>query len=160
MQQMAGEIALGAGATVVLVTGSGLSGFGSAPALAHAATPPVAIAEVSTDGSAPAWLGGASPRVDSVHDWARRTGSPESPATTVALMLPASTDLLATPTPSTDTPLPLPAPSRPSLGDASRQLSKTLPATPSTAVLSSTLAGVAAPSVPVSGNSALPLLSK
>jgi hypothetical protein len=78
----------------------------------------------------------------------------------VALMLPTSTDLLATPAPPTDTPLPLPAPSRPSLGDASRQLSKTLPATPSTAVLSSTLAGVAAPSVPVAGNSALPLLSK
>lgn len=39
--QLAGEVALGAGATVMLVTGSGLGGFGSAPTIVHAQTPPV-----------------------------------------------------------------------------------------------------------------------
>lgn len=52
--QLAGEVALGAGATVVLVTGSGLGGFGSAPTIVHAQnTPQTAFP------AAPALAGGA-----------------------------------------------------------------------------------------------------
>lgn len=51
---LAGEVALGAGATVVLVTGSGLGGFGSAPTIVHAQTLPQAAFGAPAGGTAPA----------------------------------------------------------------------------------------------------------
>jgi hypothetical protein len=55
---LAGEVALGAGATVVLVTGSGMGGFGSAPTIVHAENMPQAAFP-----AAPSL--GAAPGVDS-----------------------------------------------------------------------------------------------
>jgi len=58
--QFAGEVALGAGATVVLVTGSGLGGFGSAPTIVHAQTPQAAFPAAPAVGAAPALDAGGS----------------------------------------------------------------------------------------------------
>ncbi len=52
-QQVAGELALGAGATVMLVTGSGMGGLSSAVATAQAAAPPSLMAPAGIGGSVP-----------------------------------------------------------------------------------------------------------
>jgi len=163
IQEMAGEIALGAGATVVLVTGSGLGGFGSAPAIAHAAAPPAMVADAVTDASGPSSsLTAPAPRIDSARDWARHTSDSGSQVPVVPVIVAGDGDLLAaTPSTPSDTPLPVPTPSRPSLGDPGRQLNKALPAAPSTTAVTSTVSPtLPAVTIPQAGNVALPLLSK
>ena len=115
-QALAGEIALGAGATVVLVTGSGLGGFGSAPTIAQAAAPPAAIAQDVSFPAAPTATAGA------VRDWGR-PGSRGSHDDTTA-PLPAAIALVAATlvadTPDAGNPS-LPAtPAPPSLPDPTR----------------------------------------
>jgi len=69
-QALAGEIALGAGATVVLVTGSGLGGFGSAPTIAQAAAP----SSVAAPGASVPDVQMTNATPGAVRDWGR-TGS-------------------------------------------------------------------------------------
>jgi RNA polymerase sigma-70 factor (ECF subfamily) len=161
IQEMAGEIALGAGATVVLVTGSGMGGFGSAPAIAHAATPQIIVADAETGVSAPSSLTATAPRIDSARDWSRYPTSPDKGSPTVVpVVVPGDSDLLATaPSTPSDTPLPVPTPSRPSLGDASRQLSKAVSA-PSTALVATTVGTLPAVTVSQASSAALHLLSR
>ncbi|HXA28287.1 MAG TPA: sigma-70 family RNA polymerase sigma factor [Candidatus Angelobacter sp.] len=158
-QQLAGEIALGAGATVVLVTGSGLGGFGGASTIAHAATAPAALALVAPAAAAPSALV-ATPRVDAVHDWSH--GSPQAPQPSVVAMPPAATtavDLVPSAPDPSQTQLPFNPPPQPSLRDAGHKVQKTVPS-PSTAMLSNVpgmaAVGVTVPQIPA----ALTLLSQ
>jgi hypothetical protein len=157
-QQLAGEIAIGAGATVVLVTGTGLSGLGSAPTVVAAAAPPVLTAPTLSN---PAVVAMATPRVDAVRDWSRGShGSDGDPAVLMPPAITTAAQLVAqTPAPS-DTQLPVAPPAHPSIHDTGRQLKQAM-AAPSTSVLSN-LPSVAAPSVAVPQGVpvGLPLLSK
>jgi RNA polymerase sigma-70 factor, ECF subfamily len=58
--QLAGEVALGAGATVVLVTGSGLGGFGSATTIVHAENTPQTAFPAAPAVGAPVAIAGGS----------------------------------------------------------------------------------------------------
>jgi RNA polymerase sigma-70 factor (ECF subfamily) len=155
-QQLAGEIALGAGATVVLVTGSGLGGFGSGATVAHAAAPPVLAITVpdlpgSTVDSA------AAPRVDSASDWSHTSTSHAGSGSFAATVLTAVSD--ASEAADAGTPdLPLATPSRPSLGDAAKQVRKAAPVAQAAALAGTVGAG--APLVLPQLLVALPLLSK
>jgi RNA polymerase sigma-70 factor (ECF subfamily) len=159
-QEMAGEIALGAGATVVLVTGGGIGGFGSAPTIAQAAAPPALLAP-SYDSPAVGAPPAAAPRIDAVRDWSR-TGSHDAGAPTVVPMPPmdaTAADLLPAAPDTSGTQLPVAAPA-PSIGHPGRQIKQSLPQG-SASQLSSALNAAAAVSAPqVAVPVALPLLSK
>jgi RNA polymerase sigma-70 factor (ECF subfamily) len=155
-QQLAGEIALGAGATVVLVTGSGLGGFGSGATVAHAAAPPVlAITVPDLPGSIVD--SAAAPRVDSARDWSRGSTGDAGSGSFAATVLTTISD--ASPAADAGTSdLPLATPSRPSLRDAARQARGATPVVQA-AALAGTVSG-GAPLVLPQLLVALPLLSK
>jgi RNA polymerase sigma-70 factor, ECF subfamily len=155
--QLAGEIALGAGATVVLVTGSGLGGFGSATVAQAAA--PASVSVPAFPDSTPAM---GTPRVNGVRDWsggdaaAPATGSPD----TVSTLIAAVADVAADAPDGSGSGLPVPPPPSPSLSDTVRRLSGSLPVA-STAVVA-TVVSTSAPATTVSKAVAvsLPLISR
>ena len=162
-QQLAGEIALGAGATVVLVAGGSIGGLGNAPTVVQAAAPPV-LAAPSPAGPGAVALA-ATPRVDAVRDWSRGGphGSDRDPVVVVVMppdVATAAELVPQTPDPS-GTQLPVNPPSHPSLSDAGRQVQKAVPTAPSMSVLGnvpggSTAGATVAQAAPVG----LPLLSR
>jgi hypothetical protein len=139
-----------------------MSGFGSAPAIAHAATAPTVVADAMPGASGPASsLSVVSPRVDAQRDWSHRASTDNTAQPTFVPMIAGDPSLLATaPATPSDTPLPLPTPSRPSLGDPGRQLSKTALPAPSTALVTTTVGTVPAVAIPKVVSVGLPLLSK
>lgn len=155
-QQLAGEVALGAGATVVLVTGSGLGGFGSGPTVAQAAAPATAITLPTAPGETIAPV--ATPRVDAQRSWQGDDPAPASPviaAADVAAAV-AGITLLAPDTDGAAPQLPL-APTRPTLRGTVRQIAATAPGA-TTAV--SVAGAVAVATLPQAVSPALHLLSK
>jgi RNA polymerase sigma-70 factor (ECF subfamily) len=134
VQHLAGELALGTGATVVLVTGSGLGGFGSAPTIAHAETaaPAMVASSVPSIVTTP-----MAPRLASVRDWARQGEDPAGGAgalTAPAMVAAAAMLVAAPPNASATSRLPAPPPARPSLPDVGRHLTGAVPPAATTAV--------------------------